>query len=80
MKARHRYQVSVYRTNGPLVIIEGCAAKLFNIILTKRLDDFSKDNTLINPVQIGFNLKARTNDHMFVLRPLIEKYTKDKCG
>ena len=44
------------------------------------LDDFLKDNALINPVQIGFTKKARTADHMFVLRTLIEKYTKDKCG
>ena len=29
---------------------------------------------------ITFTKKARTADHMFVLRTLIEKYTKDKCG
>ena len=62
------------------ISILSCVAKLFNAILTKRLDDFLKDNALINPVQIGFTKKARTADHMFVLRTLIEKYTKDTCG
>ena len=61
-----------------LISILSCAAKLFNVILTKRLDNFLQDNSLINPVQIGFTKKARTADHMFVLRTLIEKYTKDK--
>ena len=45
-------------------------AKLFNTILTNRLDVFLKDNALINPVQVGFTKKARTADHMFVLRTL----------
>ena len=36
------------------ISIVSCAAKLFNTILTKRLDVFLKDNALINPVQIGF--------------------------
>ena len=62
------------------ISILSCAAKLFNVILTKRLDNFLQDNSLINPVQIGFTKKARTDDHMFVLRTLIEKYTKDKSG
>ena len=48
-------------------------AKLFNVILTKRFDNFLQDNALIN----RFTKKARTDDHMFVLRTLIEKYTKD---
>ena len=60
------------------ISILSCASKLFNVILTKRLDNFLQDNSLINPVQIGFTKKARTADHMFVLRTLIEKYTKDK--
>ena len=62
------------------ISILSCTAKLFNTILTNRLDVFLKDNALINPVQIGFTKKARTADHMFVLRTLIEKYTKDKGG
>lgn len=60
------------------ISILSCVAKLFNTILTKRLDNFLDTRKLINPVQIGFTKKARTSDHMFVLRTLIEKYTKDK--
>ena len=62
------------------ISILSCDAKLFNTILTKHLDNFLKVNAIINPVQIGFTKKARTTDHMFVLRALIEKYKKDKCG
>ena len=65
---------------GIHVSILSCVAKLLNTILTKRLDDFLNNHNLINPVQIGFTKKARTSDHMFVLRTLIEKYTKDKNG
>ena len=36
------------------ISILSCSAKLFKAILTKRLDDFLKDDALINPVQIGF--------------------------
>ena len=60
------------------ISIISCAAKLFNTILTRRLDEFLERHKVINPVQIGFTKKARTSGHMFVLRTLIEKYTKDR--
>ena len=62
------------------ISILSCIAKLFNTILTKRLDNFLEQKDLISPLQIGFTKKARTSDHMFVLRTLIEKYTHDKNG
>ena len=62
------------------ISILSCVAKLFNTILTKRLDNFLEQKDLISPLQIGFTKKARTSDHMFVLRTLIEKYTHDKNG
>ena len=40
------------------ISILSCSAKLFNAILTKRLDDFLKNNAIINPVQIGFTKKG----------------------
>ena len=58
------------------ISILSCIAKLFNTILTKRLDTFLDSHKVISPIQIGFTKKARTSDHMFVLRTLIEKYTK----
>ena len=57
-----------------------CTAKLFNTVLTKRLDTFLDRHKVISPMQIGFTKTARTSDHMFVLRTLIEKYTKDYNG
>ena len=62
------------------ISVLSCVAKLFNTVLTKRLDDFLNNHNLINSVQIGLTKKARTSDHMFVLRTLIEKYTKNKNG
>ena len=60
------------------ISIISCAAKLFNTILKRRLDKFLERHKVINPLQIRFAKKARTSDHMFVLRTLIEKYTKDR--
>ena len=48
-------------------------AKLLNIILNTRLQKCADTNKTINHFQIGFQLKARTVDHMFILRTL----TKD---
>ena len=55
-----------------------CLAKLFNSILNNRLQKYLDDNKMINPCQIGFQPKARTVDHMFILRTLFEKYTNNK--
>ena len=51
-----------------------CMSKLFSSVLNNRLQTFFDKNKIINETQIGFQLKARTSDHMFVLRTLIEKY------
>ena len=55
-----------------------CLAKLFNSILNNRLQKFLDTNKTINHCQIGFQPKARTVDHMFILRTLIEKYTNNR--
>ena len=52
-----------------------CLGKLFNSVLNARLDNFLAENKVISKTQIGFQKQARTSDHMFVLRTLIEKYT-----
>ena len=36
------------------------------------------DNDIIHETQIGFSKKARTSDHIFVLKCIIDKYLK--CG
>ena len=43
-------------------------------VLNNRLDKYLIDNNLINKCQIGFSKKARTSDHIFVLKTLIDKY------
>ena len=53
-----------------------CVGKLFDSILNNRLETYLNENKIISETQIGFQKKARTTDHMFVLRTLIEKYTK----
>ena len=55
-----------------------CLAKLFYSILSTRLQKFLDTNKTINHCQIGFQPKARTVDHMFILRTLNEKYTNNR--
>ena len=38
------------------------------------------DNNFINKCQIGFSKKARTSDHILVLKTLIDKYINIKGG
>ena len=62
------------------ITITSAIGKLFNSILNKRLDKYLTDNNIINDCQIGFSKKARTSDHMFILRTLFETYCSDKEG
>ena len=48
--------------------------KLFNRVLNARLDKFLIKYNGIDECQIGFRKKARTSDHMFVLKTIIDKY------
>ena len=43
------------------------------MILNSRLDMFSEDNEIIDNVQIGLTKNARTSDHMFIMKSLIDK-------
>ena len=58
------------------IALISCLAKLFNNILNERLSNFLKKNKVISEFQIGFSKKARTADHMFVLRHLIDSHVK----
>lgn len=60
--------------------ITSCIGKLFNSILNSRLDKFLLNNKLIDDSQIGFTKKARTSDHMFVLKCIVDKYCSHKDG
>ena len=60
------------------IAITGCLGKLFNSIFNHRLDKFLIQHDLISPFQIGFTKKYRPSDHMFVLKTIIDKYTRNK--
>ena len=55
------------------ITITSNIGKLFNMVLNARLDGFLEENQIINKVQIGITRKARTSDHMFVLKSVIDK-------
>ena len=60
--------------------ITSSIGKLFNSVLNSRLDKFLAKNKIIDDCQIGFTKKARTSDHMFVLKTIIDKYCNAPCG
>ena len=56
-----------------------CLSKSLYSIHNNRLQKYFDGNTVINEAQIGFQPKARTSDHMFVLRSLNEKHQSLNC-
>jgi hypothetical protein len=60
--------------------ITSCVGKLFNCILNFRLDMFLVKHNLIEDSQIGFTKKARTSDHMFILKCIVDKYCSHEDG
>jgi hypothetical protein len=72
---KHANSFSPLPENYPGIAINSCTCigKLFNTVLNNRLDKHLIDNNLINKCQIGFSKKARTSDHIFVLKTLIDK-------
>ena len=60
--------------------ITSSVGKLFNCILNTRLDKFLVKNHLIDESQIGFTRKARTSDHMFILKCIVDQYCSHKDG
>ena len=61
------------------ITITSNVGKLFNLVLNSRLDKFLEENKLIDKSQTGFTKNTRTQDHIFVLKTLIDKYT-NKAG
>lgn len=55
-------------------------AKIYSTVLNSRLVKFLENHNINSPEQIGFKRKARTADHMFVLKCLIDKYIAPKGG
>lgn len=53
-------------------------SKVFTGVLNNRLSDFIYDHDILHEEQIGFKKGARTSDHMFILKTLIDVYTSKK--
>lgn len=70
----HKSDDSSDPSNYRGITITSAIGKVFNTILNNRLDSFLADKNFINECQIGFTKKARTADHMFILKCLIDKY------
>jgi hypothetical protein len=75
------YIIPVFKSNNPDdtnnyrgITVNSCMGKLFNKVLNQRLDTFLEEHSLIHDCQIGFKKKARTADHIFVLKTLIDRY------
>jgi hypothetical protein len=58
------------------ITVNSALAKVFGMILNDRLDKYLYENNILCPNQIGFRKNARTSDHMFIIRTLIDKYVK----
>ena len=65
------------KTNDPNnfrgLAIGSAFAKLFSLILLKRLENYIREKNLISPKQIGFMKGHGTSDHVFFLQTIIEK-------
>ena len=55
-------------------------SKVFTGVMLNRLNTFLDKHNIMKKEQIGFKKGARTTDHMFILKTLINKYTNKKGG
>lgn len=69
-KANDRHDPYNYRG----IAINSCIGKLFNAVLNARLDFFLENHSVIHKTQIGSKKKARTADHIFIIKTLINEY------
>ena len=81
------YITVIHKGNDPTdpnnyrgITITGAIGKVFNGVLSLKLDKFLQDHNIIHESQIGFTKKARTADHMFVINSLINIYCSSKDG
>ena len=83
----HGYITPIHKGNDPSdpnnyrgITITNSLGKLFNRIHYNRLTKFLDKHHVINDSQMGFTKKARTSDHMFILKTIINKYCNNKDG
>jgi hypothetical protein len=75
------YLSPIFKANDPQnpynyrgIAVISCFGKLFNSMLNARLDSFLENHKIIDETQIGFKKKARTADHIFIIKTLLSKY------
>ena len=60
------------------ITVYSCFVKFFTLIIHDRLTKYLNEHNIINTQQpIGFRKGYRTSDHVFVLKSLIDLYTKN---
>lgn len=77
------YVTTIYKAKSPYdpdnyrcLTINSQFGKLFNRLLNNRLCDFLTKHNIIDKCQIGFQKEKRTEDHIYTLQTLVNKYTK----
>jgi exonuclease III len=77
------FQIPLFKGGDPLncdnyrgISITSCLGKTFNAILAKRMDDFLDQSNGISLYQAAFRKKHGTQDHIFTLKSLINKYVR----
>ena len=59
-----------------ITVCSQCLGKFFALIINDRLTKYLDEPNIIHNNQIGFRKGYRTSDHVFVLKSLIDLYTK----
>ena len=59
------------------IALSSIISKVFGKVINERIIQHLDEKNLRNEFQIGFKKKARTSDHMFVIKCLTDKYTKN---
>ena len=59
------------------ITVYSCLGKFFTLIINDRLTKYLDEHNIIHNNQIGFRKGYRTSDHVFVLKSLIDLYTKN---
>lgn len=62
------------------IAVSNCISKVYNKILTKRLDIYMDSNNLWSKFQGGFKEKLRTEDNIMILKTIITEMTEVKNG
>jgi len=74
IKPLHKKNDKLCVDNYRGIIISSCIGKLFTKILTRRIDKYMRVNDLWKLNQCGFKADHRTEDNVFVLNTIYEKY------